>query len=293
MNEIEIAPPTSFDDPGEIVSLPGLNLWCSDIGDGDVITMLGGMTAGHHIWDFVRPHLSDFRTITWEPRGIGLSDRPPPPYGVDVWAQDLKALLDARGVRRTHLWATGFGTLYAIRFAALWPEMVESMIMGSDIWYGDPAKQYDKIWNVMRSVVENFGVTGMGSRTLASIFHVPWLPWFSSWEAQRIEQLVHAETFAATVGYGLTEGDVRDDLAMIQAPVLVLQGDQGFEGRTVRPDEDDSLNLMKSQIRRLDEAHVPDAHPGYVLVHKPLTCVAIARQFFARTGHEQSARSGG
>ena len=50
--------------------------------------LLGGFTAGHHVWDFVRPYLGGLRTITWEPRGLGRSARrglahtPAPPISV-------------------------------------------------------------------------------------------------------------------------------------------------------------------------------------------------------------------
>ena len=37
---------------------------------------------------------------------------------MDVWADDLRRLLDHLGVERTHVWATGFGNYYAVRFIA-------------------------------------------------------------------------------------------------------------------------------------------------------------------------------
>jgi pimeloyl-ACP methyl ester carboxylesterase len=280
---IEIVPemPLALVDHGRILHTGKIGLWYSDVGTGEPITLLGGMTAGHHIWDFIRPHLSEYRTITWEPRGLGRSDCAPPPYGVEVWSDDLYDLLRALGIKRTHLWATGFGNYYAINFAARYPEMVGAFVAYTDVWHGDEGKSYAKIWPIYQAIVDNVGTTGFGARMLAGIFHLPWLPWFSDWEAKNIEEVLHPETVEHTVGYGLTKADVRDDLKRIKAPVLVLQSNQDFEGRPLDPDRDYSLGLMRAKILGLQEAVVPDSHPGYLLAHKPHECAEIAREFLA------------
>jgi pimeloyl-ACP methyl ester carboxylesterase len=268
--------------PGGLVDCGEVVLWCSDAGDGEPLTLIGGFTAGHHAFDFVRPHLSRYRTLTWEPRGLGASDCPDPAtheYGAEVWARDLAALLDARGVDRTHLWAVGFGNYIGVRFAAEYPERVGGFVGYTDTWAGDPAKAYDRIWNVYRAIVENFGTKGIGARMLAGIFDVP-VPWFAAWEARNVEEVLHPETVAATVGYGLTQADVRDDLERIEAPMLVVQGDLGWAGGKVAGDA--SLALMRERVRNLEVVVIPDAHPQYVLVQKPEECAAAVTAFLAR-----------
>jgi pimeloyl-ACP methyl ester carboxylesterase len=269
-------------DPGRRVDCGGFSVWASDLGDGDPIALIGGFSAGHHVWDLVRPHLAGYRTISWEPRGLGASDCPDPAttdYGAELWARDLAALLDALGIERTHLWAAGFGNYIAVRFAAAYPERVGALIGYTDAWAGDPAKAYDRIWNVYSAIVENFGTTGVGARMLAGIFDVP-LPWFAAWEARNVEEVLHPETVAATVGYGLTRADVRDDLARIEAPTLVIQGDLGWAGGTIA--EDASLELMRARIPQLEVEVIPDSHPQYVLVQRPEACAAAAIAFLER-----------
>lgn len=272
-------PPERFPAPGARVDVGEVVLWVDDQGAGEPLVLLGGFSAGHFIWDFVRPHLGDFRTITLEPRGLGLSDRPPPPYSVQTWADDLAALLDRLGVGRTHLWATGFGNYYAIRFAAQHPDRVGRFVAYSDVWAGDPAKAYGAIWNVFRAIVEGFGTTGFGARLLANLFAVPWLPWFPAWEAENIEHVLHPETVAATVGYCLTEADVRDDLEHLRAPTLVLQGDHGWDGEPLAEAEDASLQLMRERIADLRVVTIPDAHPAYVIAQEPELCARVVREF--------------
>ena len=273
--------PHALDDPGRIVDIGEIRLWCSDLGDGDPLLLIGGFTAGHHAWDFVRPYLGDLRTITWEPRGLGHSDRPDGRYSVALWADDLARLLDTLGVERAHVWAVGFGNYIAVRLAASYPERVGALIGYTDVWAGDPAKGYDRIWNVYRVIVENFGTTGFGARMLTGIFDVP-LPWFPAWEARNVEEVLHAETVERTVGYCLTEADVRDELSRIKAPVLVLQGDMGWVGERVEPEGDPSLQLMRRHVPQLELAVIPDSHAGYVLAQRPAECADAVRTFLAR-----------
>jgi hypothetical protein len=72
--------PPALDDRGRIVDTGEVELWCSDVGDGDALFLVGGLTAGHHVRDFARPYLGNLRTITSEPRGLGRSARPAGAY---------------------------------------------------------------------------------------------------------------------------------------------------------------------------------------------------------------------
>lgn len=286
MSEAAPFPPAPTDDLGELVEVGPVRLWCAQEGTGPPLVLLGGFTAGHYIFDLVWRALRErFRLIAVEPRGLGASDRPDPsdtPYDVDTWAQDLHDLLDVVGVGTTSIWAQGFSSYYALRFAARWPERVAGLAAYTDVWAGDPGKGYDGIWDVYRTVVERFGTRGFGARMLAHLFEVTSPAWFYPWEQRNIEATLHPDTAAATVGYCLTEADVRDDLEHVAAPVLVLQGDQDWRGAKGDPEHDASLALMRERIEQLEVATVPDTHPGYVLIQQPDACVDRLGSFLER-----------
>ena len=196
----------------------------------------------------MRPELAGHRLITWEPRGLGRSACPPGPYSVATWADDLRALMDALSLERAHVWALGFGSYIAHRFAAVHPERVGALVTYTDVWARDPQKRYPEIWEVYSAIVRNFGTTGFGARVLANVFDVSDVPWFGRWEARNIEEVLHPETVDRTVGHCLTEADVREDLAGIRSPTLVLMGDRTWDGRTIDPADDGSLTLMREQV---------------------------------------------
>src|ERR1700744_5691517 len=105
----------STPESGAVVQTQRAALWCHEGGDaqGEPILLVGGFTAGHFVFDFSRPHLADFRLITWEPRGLGRSECPDPaeaPYSVEMWARDLLSLAAALEIERFHVWAAGFGS---------------------------------------------------------------------------------------------------------------------------------------------------------------------------------------
>ena len=89
----------------------------------------------------MRPHLDGYRLITWEPRGFACSDLRGP-YSIDVWTSDLAHLLDALGIERAHVWANGFSSYVAFALAADDPDRVGAVIAYTDVWAGDPAKDY-------------------------------------------------------------------------------------------------------------------------------------------------------
>jgi pimeloyl-ACP methyl ester carboxylesterase len=276
----------STPDAGRIVETDRVALWCHDDGGpGEPVLLIGGFTAGHFAFDFVRSQLAGHRLITWEPRGLGRSACPDPsaePYSVAMWAEDLRALMDALGLERAHVWALGFGSYIAHRFAAVHPQRVGALVTYTDVWARDPQKRYPEIWDVYSAVVRNFGTTGFGARVLANVFDVSDVAWFGRWEAQNIEDVLHPETVDATVGHCLNEADVRDDLEAIRSPTLVLMGDRTWDGRTIDPADDDSLTLMRERVGGLEVHLIADAHPGYVAVQKPAEFGAAASGFLAR-----------
>lgn len=273
-------------DNGEVVDTGRVPIWYHDDGkSGEPIFCVGGFTAGHFLYDYVRPHLEGYRVLTWEPRGLGRSGCPDPrrePYSAEMWADDLYALLGVLGIERTHIWAAGFGSYIGLRFAATYPDAVGALLTYTDVWAGDEAKNYAKIWDVYSAIVRNFGTTGYGARVLANIFDVSDLPWFGAWEARNIEDVLHPDTVEATVGYGLLHADVREELARISAPTLVVQGGQGWDGSTAEKQDDPSLALMRERMPQLEVVDIPNAHPGYVFVQQPEACAAAATDFLSR-----------
>ena len=62
-------------------------------------------------------------------RGYGNSDRPEQHYDMDLWADDLKAILDDAGIKKTHVHGTSMGGMVAQRFTLAHPDRVASLVL--------------------------------------------------------------------------------------------------------------------------------------------------------------------
>ena len=263
---------------GDRIRVGDVELWYHDSGgDGEVIFLMGGFTAGHFVFDFAKQFLKGYRLVTCEPRGLGLSDKPDPAendYSAVVWAEDASKLLEVLNIKKAHIWAEGFGSYIGIRLAAERPDLIASLVTSHDIWAG--YEQRTKNWNVYSSIVTNLGTSGRGAKLLAQWMDSGALPWFVDWEARNIEETVNAEMAEATVGYGLLHADVRQDVARIKVPTRVILGGTA---KTDKP-EHPALQEMRKNISEFDVVVVEGADEGYGNVTHPGEFAAAAREFF-------------
>jgi pimeloyl-ACP methyl ester carboxylesterase len=268
---------TAFAD-GRMVDVGGIELWCHDDGKrGEPLLLLGGPSVGHFHFDFVRPFLQGYRLITWEPRGFGPSGRDGP-YSVDVWADDLERLLDALGIERAHVWANAFSSYIGFAFAAGRPERIGALVTYTDVWAGDPLKNYAPAWDAYREIIAAHGTSGEGAARLARLYALTEPAWFTDWFERSVAEVLHADTAAQTIGYFCTEADVRDRLAAIEAAVLVLQGDRSWDGTKLDTSVDPSLDLIRERVRQVEVVTL-DAHPVHLILQRPEEAAARVAAF--------------
>lgn len=93
------------------------------------IVMIHGLAASSAFWYAAgAQYLSLLGTcLAYDLRGHGKSERPETGYSVADMADDLEALLDARGIARAHVVAHSFGGMIALLFALRRPERVASL----------------------------------------------------------------------------------------------------------------------------------------------------------------------
>lgn len=105
-------------------------------GDRDVVVIPGFVSHVDLNWD-LRPEFKAFivglapfsRVVTFDKRGVGLSDRVETAPTVEQRIDDLLAVLDAAEVEKAHLFGISEGAPMAILFAASHPDRVASLMM--------------------------------------------------------------------------------------------------------------------------------------------------------------------
>jgi pimeloyl-ACP methyl ester carboxylesterase len=88
----------------------GARIYYEIAGTGEPLLLISGQAGDHHGWDAVRPDFTDrYRTIVFDHRGTGASDKPDVPYSTRGFARDAVAVLDAAGIERAHAYGTSMG----------------------------------------------------------------------------------------------------------------------------------------------------------------------------------------
>jgi pimeloyl-ACP methyl ester carboxylesterase len=105
-------------------------------GDGpDLVVAPGFVSHFENYWD--EPHFarslnkagSFFRVVLFDKRGTGLSDRVAHLPHMDERMDDLRAVMDAVGIERAHLFGISEGGSLATLFAASHPERTQSLVL--------------------------------------------------------------------------------------------------------------------------------------------------------------------
>jgi pimeloyl-ACP methyl ester carboxylesterase len=110
--------------------LNGIGLYYEEEGSGPPLLLLEGLGYALWMWFRQRPVLRQhFRLVLPDTRGVGLSEAPPGPYTIDLFASDAVALLDHLGIPRAHVLGVSMGGMIAMALALQYPERVERLVL--------------------------------------------------------------------------------------------------------------------------------------------------------------------
>ena len=97
-------------------------------GEGEPLFLIHGIGASRHSFDGLVKHLkAEFRCISYDLRGHGLSPTPPPPYTLDDLVEDLEALRRELGINKAHFAGHSLGGMIGPAYARKYPEHVLSL----------------------------------------------------------------------------------------------------------------------------------------------------------------------
>ena len=119
----------------------GIEVYYESHGEGPAI-VFAHQRCGNHLswWQQVPAFSREYRCITFDHRGWGVSVEPTGGPGRGAFVEDLKQLLDHLGVERAFLVAQSMGGLTCLGFALAYPERSLGLILGDTTGgVGDPA----------------------------------------------------------------------------------------------------------------------------------------------------------
>ena len=222
--------------PIRFATVPGARIAYQELGEGPTIVSVPPLAQNIEMaweWRDIASMLRRFagfsRFIHFDKRGTGASDQAEV-NDIDERVDDLRAVMDAAGVERAHLFASSEGGPMAVLFAATYPHRVESLILwGTGPYMAPPDWDADEV-AAGRKRSEHFAdVWGTPDSFIVDRF-APSLaadPEFRAWH-QRYERAAASRSSLRRLIDLMWHMDVREVLPQITVPTLVLHriGDQ-------------------------------------------------------------------
>jgi len=100
-------------------------------GKGEPLVLIPGSNTKLQAWNFQNSYFKDkMNVISLDLRGSGKSSRPDYPYSIDMFAEDLKNLLDYLKIeKKIHLCGSSLGGFIALNFVLKYPKKVKTLIL--------------------------------------------------------------------------------------------------------------------------------------------------------------------
>jgi 3-oxoadipate enol-lactonase len=189
--------------------------------DAPVVVLSNSLGATRGMWDPQVPALAErYRVVTYDTRGHGKSPSPAGPYTQDDLVDDLIALLDEVGASRAHVAGLSLGGMTAMRLAIREPQRVDRLALLCTSAKPDPQPFLDRA----------AAVRSGGTAPLAPTVAGRWLtPEYAAEHPELVAKLEAMIAGADDAGYAaccevVASVDLREDLARITAPTLVVAG---------------------------------------------------------------------
>ena len=112
------------------VQVNGIELYVEEHGSGEPLLLIEGL--GYASWSWfqqVEEFAQHYRTIIFDNRGVGDSDKPDEPYSIELLAQDAAGILSALGINSAHVLGVSMGGYIAQQMAITYPHFVRSLVL--------------------------------------------------------------------------------------------------------------------------------------------------------------------
>ena len=106
----------------------GIKIWYASFGRGEPVLLIHGGLANSNYWGHqVRALQKHYRVVVMDSRGHGRSSRNEQPYGYDLMASDVLALMDHLGIKRAAIVGWSDGAIIGLDIAMHHPERVSRL----------------------------------------------------------------------------------------------------------------------------------------------------------------------
>jgi 3-oxoadipate enol-lactonase len=167
----------------------------------------------------------EYRILAYDTRGHGGSEAPKGAYTLEMLADDLKALLDALGVRNPHYCGLSMGGMIGQTFALKYPGVFRTLVLADTSSRIPP--EAGPLWQQRIGIAEGQGMVPLVQPTLERWFTEP----FRKSHPEPVEEIGNLIASTPVAGYigcchAIPKLDLTARLREIKTPILVICGDK-------------------------------------------------------------------
>lgn len=224
--------------------------------DAPVIMLSNSLLSSYAMWDDQIDALTEyFNVLRYDTRGHGGSEAPSPAYSIDIFVEDVVALLDKLNIEKVHFVGLSMGGFIGQLFAAKYQHQVLSLTLCDTACIMPPAS----LWNDRIKTAENRGVESLIEGTLGRWFTAP----FRQTNPQDVQKITEMIRNTGVQGYvncakAIRDMDQRHILKDINVPTNIIVGDKD-PACPVSASEILHSGISRSHLVILkDAAHLPN-----------------------------------
>ena len=236
-----------------IARVRGIDIYYEVKGEGEKwLIFLNGLLADTTSWSQITHRfIQHYKVLLYDCRGQGRSQKPEGIYYLEEHEKDLVALMDFLGIEKASLIGLSSGGAVSLRVACHFPERVEKVVAAGAYGYVD-----EILWFKLDAWAEAARISSALRFKVA--LPLVWGRWFLKENKETLEIFREkAEAFPKEAAWSLIEGakyqDIMDELESIQAPVLLLVGEEDIL-TPVRYSVDMGKRLKKAEVELIKKA---------------------------------------
>jgi len=207
----------------------GIELYYITEGKGEPLVLISGL-GSKNSWTFQIPFFSkSMQVITLHNRGVGKSSRPDYPYTMNMYIDDIKALLNHLEIKeKITLCGISMGGMIVQHFVLKYPKIVKNLILCATTAY------HEEVSNVIESqkVMENSTLEQKFKVRVASLYSRPFrkklktdIQTYEILKKNFMEDPTRLQDYI-NQGAAIRDHDTRNQLSKITQPTMILVGDE-------------------------------------------------------------------
>lgn len=214
-----------------ILTANGLDINYEVKGSGPALTMIMGMSCSLRQWTWMTDILAgSFKVITFDNRGSGKTDKPDIDYSTEMLARDTFCLLQELGIKKSHIFGISFGGMIAQRFAHMYPETTDGLVLGATMPSFDRFAPLPETIETLQA--SSFAAPAESIQIVMSLFFTSKFLNDNPEVSEQVKNIMLKEKEEQSLDIlyrqmgAAVEHNMLEEVKLITAPTLVICGDQ-------------------------------------------------------------------